>query len=175
MELLKDRRIIWVGGAALALLAGLSIAIALMGKGKQTEPPPASRAGLIVETGRSDDTKLDPARPLRCFVGGQFVGETTLSECAKKNGVATGALDELLRQLALKVVVEEIAHMDELRGLFRDALDPQRMAMPHGIRGDALHEVEIRTTVFIPYARALPAGNGDVCTAAVAVDDVLFV
>ncbi|WP_421737640.1 hypothetical protein [Caulobacter sp.] len=93
MELLKDRRIIWVGGAALALLAGLSIAIALMGKGKQTEPPPASRAGLIVETGRSDDTKLDPARPLRCFVGGQFVGETTLSECAKKNGVATGALD----------------------------------------------------------------------------------
>jgi hypothetical protein len=94
MELLKDRRIVLAGGAALALIAGLGIAIALVsGKEKQTEPPPASRAGLIVETGRADDTKLDPARPLRCFVGGQFVGETTLAECAKKNGVATGALD----------------------------------------------------------------------------------
>ncbi|WP_419255377.1 hypothetical protein ACN2C6_07965 [Caulobacter sp. ErkDOM-YI] len=94
MELLKDRRIVLAGGAALALLAGLGIAIVLLGgKDKSTEPPPASRAGLIVETGRADDTKLDPARPLRCFVGGQFVGETTLAECAKKNGVATGALD----------------------------------------------------------------------------------
>jgi hypothetical protein len=94
MELLKDRRIILAGGAALALLAGLSIAILLLdGKTKQVEPPPASHAGLIVETGRADDTKLDPARPLRCFVGGQFVGETSLAVCAKKNGVATGALD----------------------------------------------------------------------------------
>lgn len=94
MEFLKDRRVLLAGGAALALLAGLGIAIALLSGGsKQTEPPPASRAGLIVETGRADDTKLDPARPLRCFVGGQFVGETSLAECAKKNGVATGALD----------------------------------------------------------------------------------
>lgn len=94
MELLKDRRIVLAGGTALALVAGLGIAIGLLGgKDKSTEPPPASRAGLIVETGRADDTKLDPARPLRCFVGGQFVGETTLAECAKKNGVATGALD----------------------------------------------------------------------------------
>jgi hypothetical protein len=48
---------------------------------------------LVVEMGRDDDAKLDPARPLRCFVGGQFVGEITLAECARKNGVATGALD----------------------------------------------------------------------------------
>lgn len=96
MELLKDRRVLLGGGAALAVIAGLAVAFALMG-GKDRKPaedPPASRGGLIVETGRSDDTKLnDPARPLRCFVGGQFVGETTLAECAKKNGVATGALD----------------------------------------------------------------------------------
>ena len=95
MDLLKDRRIILGGGAALALLAGLGIAVALMSghDKKPAEEPPASRAGLIVETGRDDDGKLDPARPLRCFVGGSFVGEITLAECAKKNGVATGALD----------------------------------------------------------------------------------
>ncbi|MET3667133.1 hypothetical protein [Caulobacter sp. 1776] len=95
MDFLKDRRIILAGGAALALLAGLGIAVALMtGHDKKPdEAPPASRAGLIVETGRDDDSKLDPARPLRCFVGGTFVGEITLAECAKKNGVATGALD----------------------------------------------------------------------------------
>ena len=94
MELLKDRRVLLAGGAALALLAGIVIAVLLMkGAKAPIEAPPASRAGLIVETGRDDDTKLDPARPLRCFVGGQFVGETTLAECAKKNGVATGALD----------------------------------------------------------------------------------
>ncbi|ATC31920.1 hypothetical protein CA606_05890 [Caulobacter vibrioides] len=95
MDFLNDRRIILGGGAALALVAGLGIAVALMSghDKKPTEEPPASRAGLIVETGRADDTKLDPARPLRCFVGGAFVGEITLAECAKKNGVATGALD----------------------------------------------------------------------------------
>lgn len=96
MELLKDRRVLLGGGAALAVIAGLAVAFALTG-GKDRKPaedPPASRGGLIVETGRPDDAKLnDPARPLRCFVGGQFVGETTLAECAKKNGVATGALD----------------------------------------------------------------------------------
>jgi hypothetical protein len=94
MELLKDRRVLLGGGAALALVAGLGIALALINGAKPAaEDPPASRGGLVVETGRADDTKLDPARPLRCFVGGQFVGETTLAECANKNGVATGALD----------------------------------------------------------------------------------
>ena len=94
MELLKDRRVLLGGGAALALIAGLGIALVLMhGAKSPTEDPPASRAGLVVETGRADDTKLDANRPLRCFVGGQFVGETTLAECAKKNGVATGSLD----------------------------------------------------------------------------------
>jgi hypothetical protein len=94
MELLKDRRVLLGGGAALALIAGLGIALTVMhGNKSPTADPPASRAGLIVETGRADDNKLDANRPLRCFVGGQFVGEITLAECAKKNGVATGALD----------------------------------------------------------------------------------
>ena len=82
MEFLKDRRIVLAIGGALALLAGLGIAIGLVAGGgrKADTPPPASQAGLVVEMGRDDDAKLDPARPLRCFVGGQFVGEITLAE-----------------------------------------------------------------------------------------------
>lgn len=96
MEFLKDRRTLLVlFGGALALLAGVVIATMLVGKGRNEKapPPPASQGGLVVETGAPDDGKMDPARPLRCYVAGQYVGEITLAECAKRNGVATGALD----------------------------------------------------------------------------------
>jgi hypothetical protein len=99
MEFLKDRRVIAIGGGALALVAGLLIAWAILARShKSTEAPPASQGGLIVVSGRDDDAKLDPKRPLRCFVGGQFVGELPLAVCAKRNGVATGALDVGLDQ-----------------------------------------------------------------------------
>ena len=94
MEFLKDRRIVLAIGGAAALLLGILIAVTIMhgDKGSKT-PPPAATGGLVVETGRDDDTKLDPARPIRCFVAGVFVGELTLTDCAKRNGVATDALD----------------------------------------------------------------------------------
>jgi hypothetical protein len=82
-----------IAGAAVALLAGVLIAWLLMRGGQEpASPPPASQAGLVIESG-PDDGKLDPAKPLRCFVEGQFVGELSLSECAQRNGVATDALD----------------------------------------------------------------------------------
>ena len=95
MDFLKDRRVVLtiVGGLiALAVGLGLAFGARMMDSGPKA-PPPASKGGLVVETGRMDDTKLDAARPLRCFVEGQFVGELTLADCAKRNGVATGALD----------------------------------------------------------------------------------
>jgi hypothetical protein len=93
MDLFKDRRIVLAIGGALAILLGMGIAIGIMMRDHGSKaPPPASRGGLVVETGRDDDS-LDPARPLRCFVGGQFVGMATLADCAKRNGVATRALD----------------------------------------------------------------------------------
>jgi hypothetical protein len=92
-EFLKDRRTVIGLGGAVAVLLGVGLAVAVLSGDKSDEPPPASRSGLVVEVGREDDGKLDPARPLRCFVGGAFVGEITLAECARKNGVATGALD----------------------------------------------------------------------------------
>jgi len=94
MEFLKDRRIVLAIGAAVALLLGVLIAATIMrGDKGPSKPPPAATGGLVVETGRDDDTKLDPTRPIRCFVNGMFVGELTLTECAKRNGVATDALD----------------------------------------------------------------------------------
>lgn len=99
--MLKDRKVVLAGGVALAMLAGLGIAVALGGRHKGPEPVPVSAAeagALHVEMGKEEDANLDPARPLRCFVGGQFVGMETLTNCAKKNGVATGALDVGLDQ-----------------------------------------------------------------------------
>lgn len=94
MEFLKDRRIVLAIGAGVAILLGILIAVTIMrGNDGPTTPPPASQGGLVVETGRDDDAKLDPTRPIRCFVAGQFVGEITLTACAQRNGVATGALD----------------------------------------------------------------------------------
>lgn len=96
MDIFNDRRIVLaLIGGALALLAGLGIAIGMVSKtrGEKHAAPPASQGGLVVETTAADDGGIDPARPLRCFVAGQYVGEVTLAQCAQKNGVATGALD----------------------------------------------------------------------------------
>lgn len=93
MGVFSDRRIILAGGGAAALLLGLGAALLfVVGAPKPSGPPPASKGGLVVEQG-SDESPVDPGRPLRCFVGGQMVGEMTLADCAKKNGVATKALD----------------------------------------------------------------------------------
>jgi len=95
MNLFQDRRAVLAGGAALALLAGLAVAIlvGMRGGAGAGQAPPASQGGLVVQAGRDDDIKLDPKRPLRCFVAGKFVGELPLGDCARRNGVATGALD----------------------------------------------------------------------------------
>jgi len=94
MEFLKNPWVVAGAGGGLALVAGLVIAwVILAHSAKPTEAPPAAQGGLVIVSGRDDDAKLDPKRPLRCFVGGQFVGELPLAVCAQRNGVATGSLD----------------------------------------------------------------------------------
>jgi hypothetical protein len=95
MDLFKDRRVIAIGGAVLALVVGLGIAfgVAMRQSDGEEEAAPASQGGLLVQTGRDDDLKLTPGRALRCFVGGKLVGEMPINDCARKNGVATGAMD----------------------------------------------------------------------------------
>ena len=99
MDFLTDRRVLLLAGAFAALLAGLALAWVFLLRGPRAAgPPPAAEGGLVVQSGRDDDLKLDPKRPLRCFVGGRFVGELPLSVCAQQNGVATGRLDVGLDQ-----------------------------------------------------------------------------
>ena len=94
MSLFSSRRAVVFVGMGLALIAGLAIAAFLLSSDPAPkESPPASQGGLVVETGRDDDIKLDARRPLRCFVSGRLIGELPLSDCARRNGVATGALD----------------------------------------------------------------------------------
>ena len=81
-------------GAAVALVAGLGIAWFLVGGDDGSgAAPPATESGLVIDSSAAEDGRIDPGKPLRCFVQGQFVGELSLTECARRNGVATDALD----------------------------------------------------------------------------------
>ena len=83
------------GGGVAALVAGAAFAwlLGLGHHGETTTPPPASRGGLVIDPTQAPDTRVAATKPLRCFVAGQYVGDLTLADCAKKNGVATKALD----------------------------------------------------------------------------------
>lgn len=101
MDFLKDRGIaLALGGAAVALIAGLVIAWAIVAqhRGEPTAPPPASRAGLVIDANGTTEGRISAGKPLRCFVAGQSVGDMTLADCAKRNGVSTDALDVGLDQ-----------------------------------------------------------------------------
>lgn len=88
----SDNRVIMAIGAALAIVAAIVLALVFTGgKDKSTEAPPAAMGGLTVNL--ADAPVLDTTRELRCFVNGQYVGLATLPDCARRNGVATDALD----------------------------------------------------------------------------------
>ena len=102
MELsrLRDRRVIIAAvGGGLALVAALGIGIGAVARHAaqssdvdQLEIAESSAPrSLQLEMGTGDNA-LDLRRPLRCFVGGQYVGMLTLKDCAQRNGVETGQL-----------------------------------------------------------------------------------
>lgn len=91
----RQRTLLLAGGGIAALVAGVTIAW-MLGAGPRGElrpPPPASKGGLIIDAATPPDAHVAPTRTLRCFAAGQYVGDFSLAECAKRNGVATDALD----------------------------------------------------------------------------------
>lgn len=79
-------------GAAGALLLGLLLAFLFRSEDPgPKQAPPASKGGLQVSV--DNPRPADLAKPLRCFVNGQYVGMATIAACAARNGVASNELD----------------------------------------------------------------------------------
>lgn len=91
MALPKDNRVIIGLGAAVVMVVAVVLALVFTGGDRPDEAPPASKGGLVVDL--AEAPSLEPTRELRCFVDGQFVGMATLADCARRNGLATDALD----------------------------------------------------------------------------------
>ena len=88
----RDNRILIAIGAGLAVVAAVVIALLFSaGRERDPAPPPAAQGGLTVDV--ADAPELNTTRELRCYVDGQFVGMATLADCARRNGLATDALD----------------------------------------------------------------------------------
>src|SRR6478672_6390373 len=88
----QDNRLLIAIGAGLAIVAAVVLALFFSsGRDKDAGPPPAAQGGLTVNV--ADAPELNTTRELRCFVNGQFIGMATLADCARRNGLATDALD----------------------------------------------------------------------------------
>ena len=89
----KDNRILIAIGAAAAVVIAVIVGLLMTrgGDSASDAPPPAAQGGLTVSV--ADAPGLDSTRELRCYVDGQFVGMATLTDCARRNGLATDALD----------------------------------------------------------------------------------
>lgn len=88
----QDNRLLIAIGAGLAVIAAVVIALVVSGgRDRNPPPPPAAQGGLTVDV--ADAPELNTTRELRCFVNGQYIGMATLTDCARRNGLATDALD----------------------------------------------------------------------------------
>ena len=93
MNRLKNRKILIAVGASLGLVAAVVLAVTVLARPDDEDSPSGGSGELTVQTGLIGDPKLDPGHPLKCFVNGQAVGLLLLPDCARRNGVAPGALD----------------------------------------------------------------------------------
>ena len=88
----NDNRTIIAIGAGLVVVAAVVLGLVFAAGGDKTpEAPPASKGGLNIDL--AEAPALEATRQLRCFVDGQFIGMATLADCARRNGLATDALD----------------------------------------------------------------------------------
>lgn len=153
MDFLKDGRTrLALGGALVALVAGLVIAWALVARhrGETAPPPPASKAGLVIDATTPVAPRPDAARSLRCFVAGQYVGDLALADCAKRNGVSTDALDVGLDQTGALAAANQAGPMIT-------PLPPPAAASP------AKPEPEAPAEAASPAVAAAASGPADVC------------
>ena len=89
-----DRRVLLAVAAGAGLLAvlGAVVFVSVHRAPTANGDKPAAHGALQVRMGATGSGKLDSKAPLRCFVGGRFVGEIPLGDCAARNGVESGKL-----------------------------------------------------------------------------------
>ncbi len=93
MNALQDRRVIAALGGGVVLLLLILVGLFVLRAHPKGQGAAAGPAGALqIEQGQAD-SRTGSTKLLRCFVGGQFVGMATVTDCAGKNGVAAQALD----------------------------------------------------------------------------------
>lgn len=90
---MDQKRMLWLGvGGLLAIVVAIGLAVGLSSGHKADPKMNDQPTGLQFNVAESVST-LDSKKPLRCYVNGTYVGDLTLADCAKKNGVAAQKLD----------------------------------------------------------------------------------
>ena len=90
---------IFIGGGLIFAVAALLAAPLALRSSHRTPTSPLT--GLKVTRGEPGDTPVTPRRSLPCYVDGLSVGNLPLMDCAARNGVASGSLDNGLSRPAL--------------------------------------------------------------------------
>ncbi|WP_367183463.1 hypothetical protein [Phenylobacterium sp.] len=101
----------------------------------------------MIDSSGAEDGKIDPGKPLRCFVQGQFVGELSLTDCARRNGVATDALDVGLDETGALAAAQEA-------GAQIVPLPPAEEGAPSATEESSLPPAEAETPTDAPAAVA---------------------
>jgi hypothetical protein len=131
MDALKDRRVLAAVGGAVVLLIAILFALFLVRQPKAPKLGQDAKAtgALSVDVGQTD-AKVSQTKPLRCFVGGQFVGLFTIQDCAKRNGVAAQALDVGLDPQTGQVAASggAVAALQPLNAPMAASIDPGKLA-----------------------------------------------
>ena len=138
-ERLREPRVLWaLAGGALLLVVVLLGALALSHRGGAAVPASASSGELQIEAGRATSTGATAS--LRCFVGGQMVGEMALGDCAARNGVSSQALDVGLPPPAAPASAEPTPSVEpspQVSDLQRGAQPSVQPAQPPVVTADA--------------------------------------
>ena len=94
MNAFSDRRVLIGVGAGVVLLVLVLLLVFVRGHHAPVVSNQTAEADrLQLQMDKPDPKTAPKTQAVRCFVNGQLVGMTTLTECAQKNGTASQALD----------------------------------------------------------------------------------
>jgi hypothetical protein len=88
----SNQKTVLAAGAGIALVLGVGLAVLFVARTpKPSGPPAAAQGGLQISVNNVPAT--NSSKKLLCYVNDAPVGELSLADCAKQNGVLEGALD----------------------------------------------------------------------------------